>query len=457
MLGVTSPEPWVPARAQVPVIGRFRNFGMHTESFPASACIIRARHPHDTVFTSSREVAALAPGDSTDCYFGDWLTAPAPDSWHILLQTLLGRDLQPRNDTARFRVSTFAPAFGTELERHELPHLGSGMNLAGICHQPVSNSFYLAVLNPNRVFSFASDGPPTLRPAHFDLQTFYENDIIWGIGWLSHPEGFWVGHTPTRGAGTILARYAPDGSFTGDTWDISTIEPDAWFAGLAPAGTGDLYAVAVGGSNRIHQLRAADRLIVRSLSTRPASYRAVSWLGDHTRFLFSGGWNQHALLGLDIGGYLLDSTPCRDLADLAIHRPPEPAPDSLVWAWATLSDESNTLVRLSLGTTWRGVGLAAEPEAVFAPAGLLLSPNPTNPGRLLSLRSPVSRGRLRMWDVTGRLITETVFANLSAGNRQVPALRAPDTPGTYFVTLSGTDVNLTGRLVVVGRPGTEPR
>ena len=210
---------------------------------------------------------------------------------------------------------------------------------------------------------------------------------------------------------------------------------------------------------------------MRSLPTQPASYRACSWLGDHNRFLFTGGWNQRALLNLGVGGNLLDSTPCPDLADLAIHRPHEPELDSLVWAWATLSDEHNTLVRLSLGTTWRGVGLAADPDVAFAPAGLLLSPNPTNPGRLLRLCGSTPGGRLRVWDVTGRLIAETVFtkgvlreqfpacapAYPNAGNRQVPVLRAPDTPGTYLVTLSGTDMNLTGRLIVVRRSGTEPR
>ena len=74
---------WIPTGSQTPVTGVFKNYGLSTETFPVSCCVIRTRVPRDTVFTRTQTVSNLAPGDTVECYFGDWLVPPTPDSWEF--------------------------------------------------------------------------------------------------------------------------------------------------------------------------------------------------------------------------------------------------------------------------------------------------------------------------------------------------------------------------------------
>ena len=448
-LRALTPTGWVPANSQVPVTGRFKNYGHSVETFTVTAMLVRAHLPHDTAYSGSRTVTDLAPGDSASCYFGDWLTPPSPDSWHYVLRTHLGGDMLPGNDTLRVLTSTAPLPFGTAIGSWGFPALGDGMNLTGICYQPDTNRFYFAAISPNRVFSFDGGSPdpdPVLEA--FDLQDFFGDDLIWGIMWDPATADFWVGHVSNGSSGCMAARYHADGTFAGDTWNLGAIEPGVWFAALArgPLGTG--FAVAVGGDNHIYQLDLQARSVIRTFGSPAASYRACSYLGDHGCYVVAGGWNQEALVKLGPYGAELGSAACPDLADLAVYYPEEPCRDSLVWAYATISNLDNTIRRISLGSVWANVGIAAGP--LPRRRRFRVGPNPVRSGALLSLPGLPTTGTLRLWDAAGRLVRSE---RLSPHAR--PAWSATDAcgrdlaSGIYLLTLSNASANLTCKLVVL--------
>ena len=287
-LRVTSPDAWVPASFQTPVTGTVRNLGRAAESFPVYCRVVHSRWPNDTVFSQTKTVTGLQPGETRECYFGDWLTPPAPDSWHVILKTGLASDQQPRNDTLRFATSSFAPRLGAILGSWSFPTLGEGLNLAGITYRADSNRCYVALCDPNRVASFPADSAERLGVEPFELQDFFGDDMLWGMAWDRSRPGFWVVHVSRYGTGCILAGYDADGSFSGDTWNLAGIEPDVWFAGIDQGELGTLFATGVGGANRIYELDARAKRVVRYLPGPNTSYRACSFLGDHDRYLFSG-------------------------------------------------------------------------------------------------------------------------------------------------------------------------
>ncbi|OYD14125.1 hypothetical protein CH330_09320, partial [candidate division WOR-3 bacterium JGI_Cruoil_03_51_56] len=357
-----TPLGWIPAHSQCPVTALFKNYGSNTETFPVTARIVRTNLPYDTVFSRTLTISNLEPGNIVESYFGDWLVPPNPDSWFVLLRTDLENDMLLRNDTCRV-ITTSAPLpLGSILGSWDFPRLGDGMNLAGITYRSDSNRFYLAVCDPNRVFSFPVAPEPELIPENFEIQNFFGDDIIWGIAWDETQPGFWLTHVSAYGDGCIAARYEPDGSFAYDTWDLTTIELGTWFAGLDQGPSGTAFAVAVGGANHIYQLDFNSKEVIRHLAEPIASYRACAYLGDHNRYLFTGGWNQHAITALDIEGRTVETKPLANLADLDIYRPTNPFPDSLIWAYATTSSQKNTIHMLSLGTTWTNIGLGAKPD-----------------------------------------------------------------------------------------------
>jgi len=436
-LRVTSPDAWLPASFQTPVSGTVRNLGSSVENFPVYCRVVHARWPYDTVFSRTKAVTALEPGQSRDCYFGDWLTPPAPDSWHVILKTGLASDQQPRNDTLRFATSSFAPGLGTILGSWSFPALGEGLNLAGITYCPDSNRFYVSLCDPNRVASFPADSAQQLRVETFELQDFFGDDMVWGIAWDRSRPGFWLVHVSRYGTGCILAGYEADGGFSGDTWDLVPIEPDVWFAGIDQSGLGTLFATAVGGTNRIYEFDVEGRRVARFVPGSNMSWRACSFLGDHNSYLFSGGWNHNQVSSLTIDGRVTASAPLADLADLDIYTPVVPRPESLVWAYATTNSPDNTIHRIALGLTWAGVGIVEGEKPFDAGPELRVSPTVLVSGQPVRV---LPSGPIALWDASGRLVLRR------------PCARTLDTrglaPGVYVLTVATQGANLSRRLVV---------
>ncbi len=453
VLRARTPCGWLPAHSQCPVAGVFKNYGTSIETFPVTTRLVRTRFPHDTVFSNTRTISELEPGDTIECYFGDWLVPPSPDSWFVLLRTDLSSDMFRRNDTLREIATTAPPALGTILGSWSFPELGDGMNLGGIAFRSDSNRFYLAVTDPNRVFSFSAAAPaPELRAESFELQNFFGDDIIWGIAWNPDQPGFWLTHVSAFGEGCIAARYEPDGTFAQDTWDLTSIESGVWFAGLDQAQFGTVFAVAVGGANHIYQLDPYSKGVVREMAEPIASYRACSYLGDHNCYLFTGGWNQHAVIRLDIDGTIIKTGPLAQLADLDIYQPDNPFPDSLVWAYATTSSYENTIHKLALGAVWTNIGLTSESGRPVPDAFLKVQPNPVRAGQTVHISGLPAHCDLSLWDAAGRLIKRERIPQGRTSDWSTTDSRGMNLPaGVYLLTLSDSTVKLSCKLVVTTR------
>lgn len=454
-VGVTrliSPESWFPTNSQCPVQATVKNYGLNTESFTVRALIIRNRLPYDTNFHRTFIVTNLSPGETTRCYFGDFLSGPNPDSWVLTVQTELVNDRYQRNDILRRIVSSFPPEFGTVLSSWDIPGIGLGLNLAGITYLPDSNRFYFVANNPNRIFSFPAGDPLNLRSESLALQNFFGDDIIWGIAWDRQNPGFWISHSPYEREGCIVARYAPDGTFTSDTWTIGNIEPGVWFAGIDQKPQGTFYAVAVGGNNRIYHLHFTQKQILDYLPGPVASWRAISYLGDENRFLYTGGWNDHLLLQIDHTGNIVQSSPLPNLADLELYHPFSPTPDSFVWAYATINNPTNTILLISLGVLWRDVGLE-ETLSPHTPLSFTIQPNPCPNGSVTLSGLPSSEKTvIALHDVSGRLMFQT-----SSIGREIftlnllPLIQERIGNGVYFITVSSPLNKQCGKIVLLNQ------
>jgi len=441
---VGSPESWVPAGAQCPVSVLVRNYGTSVETFPVWARFIRTRYPYDTVFEASVTVSGLSPRDSADCYLGDWLVPLTPDSWYAVFATVLERDSFRWNDTCRQLTTSVPPRFGTVLGSWDFPGLGDGLNLTGVAFCPDADRFYLNAIEPNRVFSLPASRTGELRPETFELQSFFGDDVLWGATWDRSSASFWLGHLPAAGPGGILARYAVDGRFTGDTWNLAPVEPGVWFAGMDAGPAGRCHAVAVGGENRIYELDLGTRQVVGYLPGPLASYRACGFVGDRNCFIISGGWNQDALVRLSVTGEVVESVALDNLADLAVFAHDSMPAESLVWGIATTSSEMNTVHMVSLGRIWANVGVveALRPVPGKAPC-LEIRPNPARGAVMVTFGRAEPGARLDVCDAVGRLVRTEPLAGRSGLRLQLGDLA----PGVYLLTCSGR----TEKLIVTGR------
>ncbi|MEO0077528.1 MAG: T9SS type A sorting domain-containing protein [candidate division WOR-3 bacterium] len=450
---ITSPETWVPAGAQCPVSVVVRNYGNSVESFPVRARFIRTRYPFDTVFTAAVTVNGLAARDSAHLYFGDWLVPLTPDSWYLVFATVLAGDSFHWNDTVRQLTTSVPPRFGTILCSWDFPGLGDGLNLTGVTFCPDSNRFYLNAIEPNRVFSLSANRTGELRLERFELQSFFGDDMLWGVMWDQSRSSFWLGHVPAAGPGTILARYAADGRFTGDTWDLTGVEPGVWFAGLAAGSAGRCYAVAVGGENRIYELDLGTKQAVGYLPGALSSYRACGYVGDHSCFIVTGGWNQNALVRLGASGEVLESAALEGLADIAVFCHTNMPGESLVWGIATTSSDWNTVHVVSLGRTWANVGLGEGIGTVPGNAPRLeVYPNPAREYVTVTLGYAEPGARLDVFDAAGQLVRTEPAAGRSRLLVPLRAQAGPSlVPGVYLVTRRGPAGSRTEKLVVASR------
>lgn len=446
-----SPSTWIPRNQPCPIMVTVKNFGSNSICFPVSALIIRINPPRETLFNRSQNIN-LSPGDTIQCYLGDFIPPPTQDSWNVRFQTALPGDQYPRNDTFCFVSSSHPPVFGTVISSWNLTQLGDGMNLTGITYSPDSNRFYIATntAESNRIYSFPVFNPLELRPEPFNLANFFNDDIVWGIAWDQQNPGFWLIHNSFYGDGTIAARYATDGSFTGDTWNLNAIEAGAWSAGIDQEPAGNFYLVMVGGSNRIYHLNLNEKQVLDYLPGPVASWRACSYLGHHNRFIFSGGWNENLLIQIDNQGNITQSAPLADLADLDLYQPPTPCPDSFIWAYATTSSYTNTIHQISLGTTWADIGIKESPPISLTPS-LNISTNPVVIGKIqISIPPVFSDGVLRIYDPLGRMLHQTPIAgrpSISLAQLNPPLSRF--TSGIYLITLSTRFLKHTQKLVVL--------
>jgi len=430
---VVTPQGWIPANSQCPVSAIFKNYGLTTENFPVHSWIVRTRLPYDTLFYSTTTVPDLEPGDTIVCYFGDFLTGPSPDSWFVQFRSDLANDMYRRNDTCRVSASSFPPRFGTPLASWNFPELGDGMNLSGITYRSDSNRFYVAVNESSHIISFPARGPDSgLRTEPFQLQNFFGDDWVWGIAWDDAEPGFWLTHISAHGSGCILARYHPDGTFTGDTWGLAEIEPGVWFAGIDQGPDNQLFATAVGGHNRIYCLDPRTKSVAWFLNGPTASYRACCYLGDHNAYLLSGGWNDNNLVKLDITGNIVQSAYLPDLADLDVYHPARPFPDSIVWAYLTKNNYENTIQQVSIGTVWANIGLADHlPDDRPLPSFVTL-PNPTRGNSVPVRLGPIpANAHLSLWDATGRLLNSVTLSQPIRANTTI-TLPLTDTKGRYL-------------------------
>lgn len=441
---ITSPPEWVPGHAQVPIIGKFQNYGLNLESFGVRAAIIHSRYPRDTVWQRAGHLSGVGPGDTALCYLGDFATPPSTDSWDLVLISTLAGDQYPRNDTARLVFSSFPPVFGSRLQEWEFPDLGSGMNLCGITYRTDSGRFYFCTREPTAIYSFPAGPNVDLRLEPFELQRFFPDDIAWGICWDETRGRYWISHVSAHGNGCVLAGYHYDGSFSGDTWDLRAVEPNAWLAGLDCDPTGTLWATRVGAGNGICRLDPDRRRVVEVVPGQTASWRACAWLGDTQAFLVTGGWNDQELLLLNRGGVVRLAAGLPDLADFGIRRPPLPSPDSLVWGCATCCDGTNTIARISMGSTWSAIGVTepalVERKEAFGTATIVAGPLPCLEGSGATV--------ITLYDASGSLVAAYNLPRHGTA-RPRPDSRLDLSAGVYL--MRDCQSNSTRKIVILGR------
>jgi hypothetical protein len=445
---VRSPESFVAPGLTEPVIARVKNFGQQTESFAVRGAIVNIAPPFDTVFRATPvTVSDLASQETTRVNLGDF-TPGYEGTWQVKLFTELGSDEARNNDTARREVTNSAP-FGTRLGSWNLTDLGTGYALSGITYCSDSNRFYVTAHDPNRVLSFAAGDPPgTLREEPFALEDFTGDDVVWGIAFDRYRHSFWIGHVEGSGSGTIAARYSSDGAFTGDTWNLWAVEAGAWYAGMDYDVEHDRFFVTkVSGTNRVYKLDLAGKRILGYVPGPVTSYRACSYLAAAQPWVISGGWNQNKLFRLDTLGAINSFAVLDSFADADVSEPRNPSPDSLVYVMCTLSNQSNTICKLSLGLSWRQLGVETPTKA--GPDRVLLScPSPqANPVRLALYLAAAAQLQLALFDLTGASVL-AVRTTRGPGAQQlvIPELVPA---GTYFLVVQAAGQAPQQKLVVV--------
>jgi len=439
-VGITElvrPAPWVAPGSIQPVQVRVKNFGIGTENFYVQGFIYDTLTPSDTVFQAvptlvhdftSQETLTVALGD---------FSVPGEGTWRAKLFTTLEGDEQPANDTISIALAT-SLRFGTRLNSWNLSGLGSGFNLAGITFCPDSERFYLALQDPNRVYSLRAGNPSgTLRNESFQLQDFSGGDVVWGIVFDRDRHCFWVGHVAAGNSATICARYGANGAFLGDTWNLAAVEPGGWFAGIDYDELRDCFlSTKVGGTNNFYRLDLANRQVLGSVTGPSVSYRACASL-PAKGWILSGGWNQNKLYQLDSLGGITSQAGLDSFADGALYRPDWPERDSLVFLLATLSNHANTIVKVALGQFWRQLGVEDPAGSPFGKPGLVIrcpavasrsdfecAVNLPEPGAL----------QAALYDASGRRREILCRQALPSGEQRFVA-HAPLTPGTWFLAV----------------------
>ncbi|MEO0188182.1 MAG: hypothetical protein ABIL53_05530 [candidate division WOR-3 bacterium] len=260
------------------------------------------------------------------------------------------------NDTLSGILRTYY-IFGDILGIWTFPSLGdgSGYSFAGITYAPDSGKFYVITMNPpSRVFKFDPTNPSgtfsmvttwTLRPF------FGTYDIPWGIAYVNGK--FWVSHVGFDGSsfiGNKMGIYDGNGNLI-DSFDIwANIESGWWMAGMDYDRVDNVVlGVYVGGSNNIYKI---DPITYTSTGTIPnhtgISLRGISSFPEADR-IYYGGWNQNMIYSIIRSSLAVnDSADMVNMADVDVwnYCPDSTAP---IFAFITINDPSNTLVKMATG------------------------------------------------------------------------------------------------------------
>jgi lysophospholipase L1-like esterase len=155
-----------------------------------------------------------------------------------------------------------------------------------------------------------------------------------------------------------------------------------------------------------------------------------------------------------------------------------PRSDGLTWACSELNPTDGThpsatgrqkvadsllaFVRRDVATApWYTIAgmLAAPPPSSSARLSLSVSPNPSHAGTGIAFSVPAGvRWRLLVLDPSGRRVDETT--GVGTGSQQRPpaafSVEVAAKPGSYFVSLEADGQRVVRRLVILGRPATQP-
>jgi hypothetical protein len=462
-VGVTqilAPGAFIPSTPLAPR-AEIKNFGTNPESNIPVECWIDSAgtRVYEQSYTYS---GPLAPNATAEVTFSpNWTPGGNGATYQVTMFTDLSGDENEANDTMRrTTVVQSAPAFGTVLGTWTLP-FSRQYAMAGITYRPDSNRYYVACMNPNEVWSFSpADPTTTLRNENWTIHSFYGTDIIWGFAWDPVTEGFWL--TQIEGSQTAckIARYV-DGAWAGtpaDSWEVFTVEPTGWYGGVDyNYDQGYFWNTKVGGTNRFYKLDLHNKTSLGYATGPATSYRANSYFGHGYNFLVSGGWNQDQIIKLDTLGVIATQAPLMNFADCDIYEPTNPIPESVVVAYCTENDVSNTLVKISMGLTWGSVGIKSEPKKPLVNSNLMtnISSNPVTDHAVISFSLPTrSSVKIDIYDATGRSIRNLTNSTYESGNHSVTwdGKDAKDyrvANGIYFYTLETPERSITKKLILM--------
>ncbi len=438
-----------------------KNFGTNPESDILVYCWIDSTGTR--VYEESYTYAGpLAPNATAQVTFSpNWTPGGDGATYRVTMFTDLSGDENEGNDTMR-RTTTVqnAPAFGTQIQTWTMP-IGRTFAMVGITYQPDSNRYYVVCMNPNQVWSFSPNNPTgTLRNENWTIRLFYGNDVAWGIAWDPVTEGFWLTQVENNQIACKAARYV-NGQWAGtpaDSWELWSVEPSTWYGGLDyNYDAGYFWNTKVGGTNRFYKLDLHNKTSLGYAPGPTTSYRANSYFGHGYNFLVSGGWNEDRILKLDTLGAIITQASLSQLADCDIYEPYNPVPESVVVAYCTAQDASNTLYKVSMGITWGAVGVESEPNKPTTIANVTINtiPNPVTDHATIAFSLPVrSNVKINVFDATGRAIRNLTNSTYESGNHTVSWDGKDESNhrvanGIYFYTLETPEHSITRKLILM--------
>ncbi len=379
-----------------------RNFGsVATTSTPVYLNIYDT--VSNTLVFSDTQIVSIPALSSTNVTFNPF--TPSPRSFYMA-EVIVAEpmDTVHTNDTLRGLFRTYL-VFGDITGSWTFPGLGdgSGYSFAGITYAPDSGKFYVVSMNPmSTVYSFDPNDPAgTFAPTSWVLHSFFgTNDIPWGIAYVNG--NFWVSHVGFDGStfiGNMMGIYdGGTGNLIGsfDIW--ANIESGSWMGGMDYDPTENVvYGVYVGGSNNIYKM---DPLTYTSVGTFPnhtgTSLRGISsFYALDTPRIYYGGWNQGMIYSVIKSSTLVeDSAAMSNMADVDIwlYCPDSTSP---IYAFITLNDLSNTLVKMATG--WYCDQIVGVSERIAKSNERIFN---------VSSRMVNIKGSGEVYDISGRLIAK---------------------------------------------------
>ncbi len=398
----------------VSFVATVRNFGsVATTSTPIILNVYDTLT--STLVFSDTQTVALPALSNYDVTFNPF--TPSPRKVYML-EVIASEPMDPvrSNDTLRGLARTLL-VFGDIVDSWTFPSLGdgNGFSFAGITYAPDSGKFYVVSMNPmSTVFSFDPNDPAgTFTQTSWTLHPFFgANDIPWGIAYNNGT--FYVSHVGYDGStftGAMIGYYDGTGNLI-DSLDVyANIESGGWIAGMDwNEDDGYLYGVYVIGSNAVYKIDVTAKNSAGTFATPPTSLRGISTFYEVDHVMY-GGWNQDSIYELDYSAAVLNGAPMPSMADVDVWvnctDPADP-----IFAFVTLNDADNTLVKMATGHYCDEVIGVAERPGDVARATVKVN------GRTLTVN-----GKAVLYNAAGRKIATFEEAY------------HVDVPGVYFVKL----------------------